>query len=56
MLTYGANLVSKHDPIHLTTTTGKIMVPIIGGTAEIEAANTSTRVTSPGDYTKAQSE
>ncbi|MFJ9722944.1 recombinase family protein [Streptomyces sp. NPDC101209] len=52
---YGKNLVSKHDAIDLTTTTGKIMVTIIGGIAEIEAANTSTRVTSLWDYTKTQS-
>ncbi|WP_280854200.1 MULTISPECIES: recombinase family protein [unclassified Streptomyces] len=54
-LRYGKNLVSKHDAIDLTTTTGKIMVTIIGGIAEIEAANTSTRVTSLWDYTKTQS-
>ncbi|MGW3092260.1 recombinase family protein [Streptomyces sp. NPDC001102] len=54
-LKYGKNLVSKHDAIDLTTTTGKIMVTIIGGIAEIEAANTSTRVTSLWDYTKTQS-
>ncbi|GHB23486.1 hypothetical protein GCM10010306_015590 [Streptomyces umbrinus] len=37
------NLVSKNDSLDLTTTAGKIMVTIIGGIAEIEAANTSTR-------------
>ncbi|MCG6493597.1 recombinase family protein [Kitasatospora sp. A2-31] len=55
-LRYGKNLVSKHDSIDLTTTAGKIMVTIIGGIAEIEAANTSTRVASLWDYTKTQSE
>ncbi|MEV4501022.1 recombinase family protein [Streptomyces klenkii] len=55
-LKYGKNLVSKHDSIDLTTTAGKIMVTIIGGIAEIEAANTSTRVASLWEYTKTQSE
>ncbi|MEU4350487.1 recombinase family protein [Streptomyces sp. NPDC023838] len=55
-LKYGKNLVSKHDAIDLTTTAGKIMVTIIGGIAEIEAANTSTRVASLWEYTKTQSE
>ncbi|NIY65382.1 recombinase family protein [Streptomyces malaysiensis] len=55
-LKYGKNLVSKHDSIDLTTTAGKIMVTIIGGIAEIEAANTSTRVASLWDYAKTQKE
>ncbi|MFD4412176.1 recombinase family protein [Streptomyces sp. NPDC058476] len=55
-LKYGKNLISKNDSIDLTTTAGKIMVTIIGGIAEIEAANTSTRVASLWDYTKTQSE
>ncbi|MFF3329568.1 recombinase family protein [Streptomyces sp. NPDC002888] len=55
-LKYGKNLVSKNDSIDLTTTAGKVMVTIIGGIAEIEAANTSTRVTSLWDYTKTQSD
>jgi DNA invertase Pin-like site-specific DNA recombinase len=55
-LKYEKNLVSKNDSIDLTTTAGKIMVTIIGGIAEIEAANTSTRVASLWDYTKTQSE
>jgi len=54
-LKYGKNLVSKNDSIDLTTTAGKIMVTIVGGIAEIEAANTSTRVASLWDYTKTQS-
>ncbi|MEU6573996.1 recombinase family protein [Streptomyces sp. NPDC046805] len=53
-LKYGKNLVSKNDSIDLTTTPGKIMVTIIGGIAEIEAANTSTRVASLWGYTKTQ--
>ncbi|MFI9646146.1 recombinase family protein [Streptomyces sp. NPDC052040] len=53
-LKYGKNLVSKNDSIDLTTTAGKIMVTIIGGIAEIEAANTSTRVASLWDYAKTQ--
>lgn len=48
-LKYGKNLVSKNDSIDLTTTAGKIMVTIVGGIAEIEAANTSTRVASHQD-------
>ncbi|MER5786201.1 recombinase family protein [Streptomyces mobaraensis] len=55
-LKYGKNLVSKNDSIDLTTTAGKILVTIIGGIAEIEAANTSTRVASLWDYAKTQSE
>ncbi|WP_052424710.1 recombinase family protein [Streptomyces fulvoviolaceus] len=55
-LKYGKNLVSKNDSIDLTTTAGKIMVTIIGGIAEIEAANTSTRVASLWGYTKTQSD
>ncbi|MEU5436859.1 recombinase family protein [Streptomyces sp. NPDC020719] len=55
-LKYGKNLVSKHDSIDLTTTAGKIMVTIIGGIAEIEATNSSTRVTSLWEYTKTQSD
>ncbi|MCN9239479.1 recombinase family protein [Streptomyces sp. RY43-2] len=53
-LKYEKNLISKNDSIDLTTTAGKIMVTIIGGIAEIEAANTSTRVTSLWDYAKTQ--
>ncbi|MFH8768780.1 recombinase family protein [Streptomyces sp. NPDC017958] len=55
-LKYGKNLVSKNDSIDLTTTAGKIMVTIVGGIAEIEAANTSTRVASLWNYAKTQSE
>ncbi|MFI6443548.1 recombinase family protein [Kitasatospora sp. NPDC050543] len=53
-LKYGKNLVSKNDSIDLSTVVGKIMVTLIGGLAEIEASNTSTRVTSLWDYTKTQ--
>ncbi|MEU2284664.1 recombinase family protein [Streptomyces sp. NPDC013178] len=55
-LKYGKNLVSKNDSIDLTTTAGKIMVTIIGGIAEIEAANTSTRVASLWDYVRTQTD
>ncbi|MER6100503.1 recombinase family protein [Streptomyces sp. NPDC001728] len=51
---YGKNLVSKNDTIDLGTTVGRIMVTLIGGIAEIEAANTSTRVTSLWDYARTQ--
>ncbi|MGH1555155.1 recombinase family protein [Streptomyces sp. L7] len=51
-LKYGKNLISKNDSIDLTTTAGKIMVTIIGGIAEIEATNTSTRVASLWEYAK----
>ncbi|WP_129312063.1 recombinase family protein [Streptomyces sp. L2] len=50
----GKNLVSKNDSLDLTTPAGKFMVTIIGGVAEIEAANTSTRVTSLWDYARSQ--
>lgn len=53
-LKYEKNLISKNDSIDLTTTAGKIMVTIVGGIAEIEAANTSTRVASLWDYAKTQ--
>ncbi|MGW3185506.1 recombinase family protein [Kitasatospora sp. NPDC001119] len=55
-LKYGKNLVSKNDAIDLTTVVGKVMITLIGGIAEIEAANTSTRVTSLWDYAKTQTE
>lgn len=42
-LNYEKNLLSKHDTIDLSTTAGKIMVTVIGGVAEIEAANTKTQ-------------
>ncbi|QAY17731.1 serine integrase [Streptomyces phage Asten] len=54
--TYSKNLISKNDPIDLTTTMGKMMVQLLGGVAEIEAANTKTRVESLWDYTKTQGE
>ncbi|MDT6985885.1 recombinase family protein [Streptomyces lusitanus] len=55
-LKYGKNLVSKHDSIDLTTAAGKTMAGIVGGIAEIEAANTSTRVASLWEYAKTQSD
>ncbi|MDQ0601765.1 hypothetical protein QF037_006110 [Streptomyces canus] len=54
-LEHKKNLVSKNDTIDLTTTVGKIMVTVIGGIAEIEATNTSNRVTNLWNYTKSQS-
>lgn len=54
--TYSKNLVAKNDPIDLTTTMGKIMVTFIGGVAEIESANTKTRVLSLWSYAKGQEE
>lgn len=54
--TYAKNLVSKHDPIDLSTTIGKMMVTFIGGVAEIEAANTKTRVESLWSHAKTQTE
>lgn len=53
---YGKNLVSKNDAIDLSTTVGRIMVTLIGGIAEIEAANTSTRVSSLWDYARTQTD
>ncbi|TDC80520.1 recombinase family protein [Streptomyces hainanensis] len=55
-LKYQKNLVSKHDSIDLTTTIGKIIITLIGGMAEIEAANTSTRVASLWNYAKTQTD
>lgn len=52
--TYAKNLISKHDPIDLTTTMGKMMVQLLGGVEEIEAANTKTRVESLWNYAKTQ--
>lgn len=53
---YEKNLVSKNDQIDLSTTIGRVMVNFIGGIAEIEAANTKTRVESLWQYTKTQGE
>ncbi|MFF1353873.1 recombinase family protein [Streptomyces sp. NPDC058297] len=51
---YGKNLVSKNDTIDLSTTMGRVMVSLIGCMAEIEVANTSSRVTSLWDYARTQ--
>ncbi|OIV36104.1 recombinase family protein [Mangrovactinospora gilvigrisea] len=51
---YAKNLKSLHDPIDLSTTMGKTIVSLIAGMAEIEAANTSTRVASLWEYNKSQ--
>lgn len=53
---YDKNLVSLNDPIDLSTTMGKMMVTFIGGIAEIESANTRTRVESMWAYAKTQEE
>lgn len=54
---YDKNLVSKHDPmIDLSTPQGELMVMFVGAVAQIEAANTSTRVTSLWEYNKTQDE
>ncbi|WJN63382.1 serine integrase [Streptomyces phage phiScoe55] len=53
---YEKNLISKNDPIDLSTPLGKMMVTLLGGIAEIEAANTKARVESLWDYNKTQSE
>lgn len=55
-LKYGKNLVSKNDSIDLTSMVGKMMVTLIGAIAEIEAFNTSTRVTSLWDYAKTRTD
>ncbi|WJN62830.1 serine integrase [Streptomyces phage phiScoe2] len=53
---YEKNLISRNDPIDLSTTLGKMMVTLLGGIAEIEAANTKTRVESLWNYNKTQDE
>lgn len=53
---YEKNLISKNDPIDLSTPLGKMMVTLLGGIAEIEAANTKARVESLWDYNKTQDE
>jgi DNA invertase Pin-like site-specific DNA recombinase len=53
---YGKNLISKNDPIDLSTPAGEIMVTLLGGIAQIEAANTKTRVESLWNYNKTQAE
>ncbi|WP_419994898.1 recombinase family protein [Streptomyces boninensis] len=53
---YGKNLVSRNDTIDLSTPDGRLMARLIGGLAEIEAANTSTRSTSLWDYARTQTD
>jgi hypothetical protein len=48
------NLKSLNDPIDLSSQIGKIMVSLIAGMAEIEAANTGVRVSSLWQYAKTQ--
>ncbi|MFD9304538.1 recombinase family protein [Streptomyces sp. NPDC060048] len=54
-LKHGKNLISKHDPVDLTTEAGKALAALVSSVAEIEAANTGTRVASLWNYTKTQS-
>jgi DNA invertase Pin-like site-specific DNA recombinase len=53
---YEKNLISKNDPIDLSTPLGEMMVVLLGGIAQIEAANTKTRVESLWNYNKTQAE
>ncbi|MFB9574794.1 recombinase family protein [Streptomyces yanii] len=53
-LRHEKNLVSQHDAIDLSTSTGRMMAAVLGGVAEIEAANTSNRVASLWDYARTQ--
>ncbi|MEU9717861.1 recombinase family protein [Streptomyces sp. NPDC047976] len=54
-LRFGKNLVSRHDPIDLTTEAGKTLAALVSSAAEIEAANTGSRLASLWSYTKTQS-
>ncbi|WP_412078010.1 recombinase family protein [Streptomyces xanthophaeus] len=53
-LGHGKNLVSQHDTVDLSTPAGRAVSKLIAGIAEIEAANTGTRVASLWSYTKSQ--
>lgn len=53
---HGKNLVSKHDPIDLSTPLGTAAAQLIGALAEIETGGTSARVTSLWDYARTQSD
>ncbi|MEU3723246.1 recombinase family protein [Streptomyces sp. NPDC031705] len=53
---FGKNLVSGNDPIDLSTEAGKELAALVGSIAEIEAANTGTRVASLWNHTKTQTE
>ncbi|MFD0353739.1 recombinase family protein [Streptomyces sp. NPDC127110] len=55
-LRFGKNLVSQHDPIDLSTEAGKELAALVGSIAEIEAANTGTRVASLWSYTRNQTD
>ncbi|MFD5420352.1 recombinase family protein [Streptomyces sp. NPDC127069] len=52
---HGKNLVSRHDPVDLTTEAGKALAALFSAVAEIEAANTGTRVASLWNHAKTQS-
>ncbi|MFJ8211537.1 recombinase family protein [Streptomyces sp. NPDC096033] len=52
---HGKNLVSRHDPVDLTTAAGKALASLFSAVAEIEAANTGIRVASLWNHAKTQS-
>lgn len=52
---FGKNLVSRHDPIDLSTAAGRALAAVISGIAEIEAVNAGTRVADLWNYAKTQS-
>ncbi|MFJ3881819.1 recombinase family protein [Streptomyces sp. NPDC090077] len=54
-LEYGKNLVSKNDPVDLTTEAGKALAEIVSSAAEVEAACTGTRVAGLWSHAKTQS-
>ncbi|MET7482457.1 recombinase family protein [Streptomyces sp. NPDC005538] len=51
---FGKNLVSLNDTLDLSSPMAQAMVTFIAAVAEIEAANTKTRVSSHWEYTKQQ--
>ncbi|SCF96944.1 MULTISPECIES: recombinase family protein [unclassified Streptomyces] len=51
---FGKNLVSLNDTLDLSSPMAQAMVTFVAAVAEIEAANTKTRVSSHWEYTKQQ--
>ncbi len=51
---FGKNLISLNDMLDLSSPTTQAMVTFVAAAAEIEAANTKTRVASHWEYTKRQ--
>ncbi|MFF3355721.1 recombinase family protein [Streptomyces sp. NPDC002917] len=51
---FGKNLASLNDPLDLSSPMAQAMVTFVAAVAEIEAANTRTRVSSHWEYTKQQ--